>query len=255
MISLPLVKVLSLFAYPIIQVVCLLLLGIFQSLRGRGRRSLVFFFLALFWLWLSSTPFFAGELMARLERDYPPLAAENLPEADVIVLLGGAIRGKVSDDTLADMSGVGDRLIHAVAAYKAGKAPLILVTGGAPDGYDSEAAQIREILVVMGVPFEKIVLEIRNRVTADSRRYLPETLRAIGADSVVLVTSAFHMRRAMWVFDTLDVQVYPAPTDHQVLVPGEFMSVLDFVPNVGALQRTTWAIHEAIGLLYYRMTA
>lgn len=227
--------------------------GIFQALRNRLRMALTFFCLSLFWLWVCSMPFIAGQLMGVLEKGYPPQAAETLPEADVIVLLGGAIRGKVSSETLSDMSGLGDRLIFAVAAYKAGKAPLILVTGGAPEGYDSEAAQIRDILVVMGVARDNIILETRNRVTLDNRRYIPETLRSIGADSILLVTSAFHMRRAMWVFEPLGFSVFPAPSDHQVLLARESISPWDFVPSVGALQRSTWAIHETLGYLYYSL--
>lgn len=198
-------------------------------------------------------PFSAGILMGALEKNYPPVAADKLPKADVIVLLGGAIRGKVSSETLADMNSLGDRLIFAVAAFKASKAPLILVTGGAPEGYDPEAELIRDILVTMGVPGDKIILETRNRVTLDSRKYVPETLQSIGAESILLVTSAFHMRRALWVFESLDITVFAAPTDHQVLLRGTGFNPLDYLPNVKALQFTTWAFHEAIGYAYYNV--
>ncbi|MFK8049509.1 MAG: YdcF family protein [Halioglobus sp.] len=191
--------------------------------------------------------------MGALEDNYPPVAAEKLPEADAIVLLGGAIRGKTSNETLADMSGVGDRLVFAVAAFKASKAPRIIVTGGAPDGDDPEAALMRDILVTMGIPDNKIILETRNRVTLDSREYLPETLQSIGANSILLVTSAFHMRRALWVFGPLDVEVIPAPTDHQVLLRAEEFNPLFYMPNAKALQLTTWAFHEALGYIYYNV--
>ena len=208
------------------------------------------FAVATLWLWLASSSLLANYLMTQLERGYPPVAAENLPEADVIVLLGGAIRGEVSADTLADMSGVGDRLIFAVAVYKAGKAPVILVTGGAQEGFVPEARLMRDILVTLGVPQGAIVMEARNRVTLDNTRFTKHTLAAMGAKSVLLVTSAFHMRRSLLVFDALDIDVFPAPTDFQVL-KGEF-SLWHFLPDVKALQRTTWAMHEFAGYLYYR---
>jgi uncharacterized SAM-binding protein YcdF (DUF218 family) len=199
-------------------------------------------------------PYFADGLMGRLEEDYPPVAARRLPEADAIVLLGGAIRGETSSETLADMSGIGDRLIFAVAAFKAGKAPRVLVTGGARDGEVAEAVLIRDILVTMGIPQEQIVLETRNRVTLDNRRFLPETLAGMGAESILLVTSAFHMPRAKLVFESIDLAVYPAPTDYQVLSPGEAPGLGDFLPSVKALQRTTWAFHEQVGYWYYEWT-
>ena len=242
-------KILGLLAEPLPQVLLLLLLGlILYRVRRRGVAKL-FLVVATLWLWLASSSLFANYLMAQLEQGFPPVAAQNLPEADVIVLLGGAIRGEVSADTLADMSGVGDRLIFAVAAYKAGRAPAIAVTGGAKEGFAPEARLMRDILVTLGVPSQAIVMEARNRVTLDNTRFTRHTLAAMNAKSVLLVTSAFHMRRSLLVFDALDIDVYPAPTDFQV-VKGEF-SFWHLLPDVKALQRTTWALHEFAGYLYY----
>jgi len=238
----------GLLAEPLTQVLLLLLVGLLLWKKQRRISSLVFI-VATAWLWLVSSSLFANFLMAKLERDYPPVAAQNLPEADAIVLLGGAIRGEVSKDTLADMSGVGDRLIFAVAAYKAGRAPAIVVTGGAKKGVVPEARLMRDILVTLGVPQEVIVMEARNRVTFDNTRFTRHTLAAMEAKTVLLVTSAFHMRRSLLVFDALGIEVIPAPTDFQVL-KGEY-SLWHFLPDVKALQRTTWAMHEFAGYLYY----
>ena len=242
------VKLVGLLVEPLTQVLLLLLLGLLLWRKQRRIASQIFL-VATLWLWLASSSLFANFLMAELERDYPPIAAQKLPEADVIVLLGGAIRGEVSVDTLADMSGVGDRLIFAVAAYKAGRAPVIVVTGGAEEGFVPEAMLIRDILVTMGVPHSAIVTESRNRTTFDNGQYTRETLSSMDAKSVLLVTSAFHMRRSLLVFDMLDIRVTPAATDFQVL-QGTF-SLWHFLPNVKALQRTTWAMHEIAGYLYY----
>jgi len=252
MSSFSLLKLLSIFVDPLTQSLLLLVAGLYFSLAGRSRVALVLFCTSGLWLWLCSMPYVAGCLMAPLEKDYPPVAADALPRADAIVLLGGAIRGEVSSETLADMSAVGDRLVFAVALFKAGKAPLVLVTGGAPEGEVPEAVSIRDILVTMGIPREKIVLETRNRVTRDSRRFTSETLAARGVESILLVTSAFHMSRALLVFQPLDLNVYPAPTDYQILMAGESMILGDFLPSVKALQRTTWAFHERVGYGYYK---
>jgi uncharacterized SAM-binding protein YcdF (DUF218 family) len=243
------IKLVGLLAEPLTQVLLLLLLGLLLSRMKHRRFTTLVFAVSFIWLWLASSSLFANYLMSQLERNYPPIGAQNLPEADAIVLLGGAIRGEVSQDTLADMSGVGDRLIFAVAAYKAGKAPVIVVTGGAEEGFVPEAMLIREILVTMGVPRSAIVTESRNRVTFDNDRYTRETLSSMDMKSVLLVTSAFHMRRSLLVFNTLDIRVTPAPTDFQVLQGTR--SLWYFLPNVKALQRTTWAMHEIAGYLYY----
>jgi uncharacterized SAM-binding protein YcdF (DUF218 family) len=255
MLSYSLVKLLSFLVYPLAQVMLLLFLGLYLSIRGHRRPALISFSTASLWLLLCSMPYVAGVLMSHLEKDYPPVAASNLPRADAIVLLGGAIRGEVSPETLADMSGIGDRLVFAVAAFKAGKAPVVLVTGGAREGHVPEASLIRDILVTMGVPGDKIVLETRNRVTRDNGRFTPQVLAGMGVESVLLVTSAFHMHRAMLVFEPLDLTVYPAPSDYQVLMGDGGPSLGDFLPSVKALQRTTWAFHEQVGYWYYKLVA
>lgn len=249
MSQLTVVKLLGLLAEPLTQVLLLLLLALFLVWKDRRRIAVFIFVVSAFWLWLASSSLFANFLMAQLEGGYPPIAAQNLPEAEAIVLLGGAIRGEVSKDTLADMSGVGDRLIFAVAAFKAGRAPAIVVTGGAKEGFVPEAKLMRDILVTLGVPAEAIVMEVRNRVTMDNIRFTRHTLAAMDAKTVLLVTSAFHMRRSLMVFDALDLDVIPAPTDFQI-VKGEF-SWWHILPDVKALQRTTWAMHEFAGYLYY----
>jgi uncharacterized SAM-binding protein YcdF (DUF218 family) len=255
MLSYSLVKLLSLFVYPLTQVMLLLFLGLYFFLRGSFRPSLLSFCTASIWLWLCSMPYVAGALMSHLEKDYPPVAARHLPRADAIVLLGGAIRGVASPETLADMSGIGDRLVFAVAAFKAGKAPFVLVTGGGKEGDVPESALIRDILVTMGIPLEKIVVETRNRVTRDNGRFTSEQLAGMGVESILLVTSAFHMPRAMLVFEPLDLTIYPAPSDYQVLMSDGGPSLGDFLPSVKALQRTTWVFHERVGYWYYKLVA
>lgn len=244
-----LIKFFGLLIEPLSQVLLLSTIGLVLYWRRRRNLSTFFFTVSGLWLYLASSAFVASGLMAQLEADFAPIAATDLPEADAIVLLGGAIRGEVSKDTLADMSGVGDRLVFAVAAYKAGKAPVIVVTGGAEEGFVPEAILIRDILVTMGVPRSAVVTESRNRVTFDNDQYTRETLSSMDVKSVLLVTSAFHMRRSLLVFGMLDLRVTPAPTDFQVLQGA--LSPWHFFPNVKALQRTTWAMHEIAGYLYY----
>jgi uncharacterized SAM-binding protein YcdF (DUF218 family) len=254
MSTLMLIKFLGLLIEPLSQVLLLSIIGFILYWRRRRNLSTLFFAVSALWLYLASSAYVSSALMGQLEADFAPIAATDLPEADAIVLLGGAIRGEVSKDTLADMSGVGDRLIFAVAAYKAGRAPVIVVTGGAQEGFVPESMLIRDILVTMGVPRSAIVTESRNRVTFDNGRYTRETLSSMDVKSVLLVTSAFHMRRSLLVFDMLDIRVTPAPTDFQVLrgAPERGTSDLwDLLPNVKALQRTTWAMHEIAGYLYY----
>ena len=246
------IKTLSLLVSPLIQVLILFGLGLCCIFYGRVRAGVIVLCVSLGWLWICSTPYTATYLMTGLERDYPSTSVQNLPEADAIVLLGGAVRGRAANNTMADLSGVGDRVLYAAAAFHAGKAPQIVVTGGAPPGEIPEASLTREILIALAVPGQSIVMEPRNRVTRDNRRYTGPRLEKMGVESILLVTSAFHMKRAMLVFEPLGLKVYPAATDYQVLVGDDLLVLSNFLPSVKALQRSNWAFHELVGYWYYQ---
>ena len=113
--------------------------------------------------------------------------------------------------SLGDLNQQADRLVHAVALYKAGKAPVILVTGGSAQGDRSEAQVMRDILEVMGVPRGVILMEERSRNTHDNAVYSTELLQQRELRRILLVTSAFHMRRALALFEGRGLEVIPAP--------------------------------------------
>ena len=127
-------KLLSLLAYPLSQALLLCLLGLLLMALGRKHMAFASVSLAVTWLYLCSTGLFAGFLMGLLEDAYPSKAMSSVEPADAIVLLGGAMRGDAHMGALPDLNQQADRLVHATALYKAGKAPLILVTGGAAEG-------------------------------------------------------------------------------------------------------------------------
>lgn len=243
-------KLLSLLLYPLSQALLLCFLGLLLMLLGRIRGAFASVLLAVIWLSLCSTGLFADLLMGTLERDYPPRAMSAVERADAIVLLGGAMRGDVHMGTLADLNQQADRLVHATALYKAGKAPLVLVTGGAAPDDRPEAQQIRDILAVMGVPKGNILLEIQSRDTHDNAVYSAVILKARGMRRILLVTSAWHMRRAQPLFEAQGLEVVPAPTDYQRLVVEQV--VPGWIPGVGNLARTSYALHELLGYRVYR---
>jgi len=245
-----LVKVVSLLVYPLS--LCLLLLAfalILQRLRW-ARLGTAMLLLATGWLYLCSTALFANFLMASLERDFVPRALSVVAPADAIVLLGGALRGDTHMGTLADLNDHADRLVHAAALYKAGKAPVLLLTGGAADDVRTEAEQMKDILAVMGIPTANMILEPDSRNTYDNAVYSAALLKARGMQRILLVTSAYHMRRAAALFEAQGLEVVPSPTDYQVLVVSETLP--PWLPLVGNLARTTTALHEIVGYWVYR---
>ena len=216
----------------------------------RGRLAVVCVLLGTSWLYICSTSLFADMLMAGLERDYPPRAMSVTPEVGAIVLLGGAIRGDTHMGTLGDLNQQADRLVHAVALFKAGKAPWIVVSGGAQPSARSEAEIMRDLLEVMGVPRQAILLEDQSRDSYQNAVYTAELLHQLHIRKILLVTSAFHMPRTVGMFQAQDLDVIPAPTDYQRTVMPSV--VPDWLPSVGSLGRTTHALHEYAGFWVYR---
>ena len=123
-------KLIPLFIYPLgfALVLSILAMGILGISDGLAR---LFLFVAVTVLWGASTPIFADYLGLTLEGQYPPVAVEETPTADVIVVLGGAVAGAAPPRITVDLSAAADRVLHAARLYRAGKAPVVLISGGA----------------------------------------------------------------------------------------------------------------------------
>ena len=251
-ISLELSKLLSLLVYPLSQALLLAALALLALWLGRRRLAGCTLLLAVAWLYLCSTAWFADYLAATLEDDYPPTALSVIPAVDAIVVLGGAVRGDTHLGTLGDLNESADRLLHAALLYRAGKAPRVLLSGGGAPGVRPEAELMAELLEVMGVPRRAMLLEDRSRTTYDNALYSAVLLNQEGARRILLVTTATHMRRAEGLFTAQGLEVVPAPTDYQRLVAPEAATLPPWAPEVGNLQRSTRALHEWAGYWVYR---
>jgi uncharacterized SAM-binding protein YcdF (DUF218 family) len=243
-------KLLSLLVYPLSLSLLLCVLALVFSRLRWARGSFYTLLLATGWLYLCSTALFANFLMGTLERGFVPRAMSVIGPADAIVLLGGAMRGDTHMGTLPDLNQHADRLVHAVALYKAGKAPLILLTGGAPADGRPEAQQMKDVLAVMGVPAQHVLLENESRDTHDNAVNAAQILKAKGMHRILLVTSAYHMRRSLALFEAQGLEVVPAPTDYQQPVAKQVLP--DWLPIVSNLSQTTDALHEIVGFWIYR---
>lgn len=253
-------KLLPLLVYPV-GVACLLLMGALAAWRKpRLQRVLVAAALAV--LLVFGNQWVAEAMAARLEWRHLP--ADDYAPAEAIVLLGGGTRPQLPPRPMSEMNEAGDRLVHAAHLYHAGKAPRIIVTGGAIELYGSvvpEAEAMRELLVALGVPDDAIVSEDRARNTYENALYVREILEEQGIDEVLLVTSALHMPRSVAIFVKQGMSVTPAPADFMVTwgEPGRTVGrslggeLLKFVPSAEYLDLSTRVLREVIGLAVYRM--
>jgi uncharacterized SAM-binding protein YcdF (DUF218 family) len=244
-------KLLSMLVYPLNLSLLLAFTGLLIWRLGWVRSAFYTLLISVGWLYICSTAQFSYYLMGKLERDFPSLPLAEIEKADAIVLLGGAMRGDPRMGILPDLNQYADRLVHAVALYKAGKARQLLLTGGSPPGSRSEAQLMQDVLAVMGIPPEAIILEDQSKNSHDNAVNSARMLRERGMNRILLVTSAFHMPRAVPLFERQGLEVIPAPTDfQQVILKSNFPAG---IPGVKNLYRTTEALHEIVGYQVYRL--
>ena len=245
-----LTKVLSQLAYPLLTALLLAMGAGVLLWRGRRRSGALLLSVALGWLWLWSTPAFSDWLRATLEQRYPPAPLAQLPTADAIVVLGGAMEAAAPPARLDPNLGAAvDRIWYAARLYRTGKAPRILVSGGQLpwSGVEQpESLVMAELLQEWGVPAAAILQESASRTTRENRDYSLPILQAHGIRRVLLVTSALHMPRALALFRTTDLEVIPAPTDFEIHAINN-AHLLRWLPDAQTLADGSRAFKEYLG--------
>lgn len=233
-----------------------LLLASIALILGRFRRvSRLALLLTIVLLWLASMPVTARLLALRWEAAYPPVAVADLPRGEVIVLLGGFVKQPLPPRVVPDLKEGVDRLFEVADLFRAGNAPTILISGGNLPWHNivaPEAHWIASFLGELGVPAEAITIEDKSRNTRENAVFTAAILRDKGWHSVLLVTSADHMPRAIAAFRKVGIEAIAAPADVQARTP-VYEDVLDVLPDADALVETSGVLKEMFGFVYYRL--
>ncbi|MFW6250658.1 MAG: YdcF family protein [Alkalispirochaetaceae bacterium] len=233
-------------------VVLLVALGVWLIRWRRERLSGVAALCIGLLLFLLSTGV-VGELLIRpLERAYPPPPAQEACFGDAIVVLGGGSR--VSSPAEGGAPALTEestgRLVYGVRLARELPLPLIF-TGGRALGIEerpSEAEAAARVAESLGIPRERLFLEERSRTTWENALYVS---REFETRAPLLVTSAWHMPRAIYSFREHGIEPVPAPTLYRS-DPAPPLAT-DFLPSSGGFEKSSLALREYLGLLYYRI--
>jgi uncharacterized SAM-binding protein YcdF (DUF218 family) len=250
-----LTKIATQLVYPLTVVIALALLGLALLAFGRRRSAVVALALSLAILWSASTPVVAFLLNEPLETAYAPVRPEDAQPAEAIVLLGGAVTPAFPPRDWVDLNDAVDRIVHAARLYRAGKAPVVVPTGGGV--YPFEVAQrpgdvMADLLVEWGVPRDAILVERESRNTYENAIFTKRVLDAHGISGpILLVTSAAHMWRSMLLFESAGMQPIAAPTDFE-LGRLRWTDAFSWLPDAGALRATHGALKEYLGVFVDR---
>jgi uncharacterized SAM-binding protein YcdF (DUF218 family) len=223
----------------------LLLLALAGALAGRRGRGVVLAALALI---AAATVLPVGDLaLARLETTFPRFAAPA--RLDGIVVIGGALDNADFDAYPASgFNPAFGRLYEAARLAKLYPQARLFDVGGPtpPAPARAEADEAADVLVALGVPRERIEIERQSRNTFENAVDAAEVAKPQPGQTYALVSSAFHMPRAVGCFRKAGFNVIADPVDYRF----KGKSGLGF-DVVGGLENLDLAVHEYFGLASY----
>lgn len=209
--------------------------------------------IALVTLFLAVVPL--GAIMRQnLESRFP--VGDGLP-GDIagIVILGGVINPRLSAESgIPQLNGSAERLTVGAALARRYPAAKVIFSGGSGDLFNPdvrEAHYVAPVFTQLGLKADRVIYEDRARNTAENAYYAKEIANPAPGDNWILVTSAFHMPRAVGVFRKAGWDIIPYPVDFNA----SRNQLPDLTFNlVGGLSGFAGALHEFIGLTAYWIT-
>ena len=217
--------------------------------RRRPRLAMSLLLLAALALYALSTPWVSGVLLKSLEIS-APLAPGDLQGVDAIVVLGGGRRldaAEYGQDTLKGLAL--ERLRYGAHLHRESGLPL-LVTGGMPGGGTLAEGRIMQQILEDEYHLSPRWIEDRAETTWDNARYSAALLQQDGVRRIALVTHAWHLRRAMPQFKAQGLEVVPAGIGFSST---DLDDVFDVLPTPAGLRDSTFALHEWLGILWYKL--
>ncbi|MBN8772740.1 MAG: hypothetical protein BGP20_03365 [Thiobacillus sp. 63-78] len=233
---------------PPLSLVLLLAAGLIVH-RRRPRLAMLLILSSTFALYALSTPWVGGLLQKSLEISAPVTPA-RWQTADAIVVLGGGRRldsAEYGSDTLNGLSL--ERLRYGVFLHRHSGLPL-LVTGGRPGGGTLSEGRIMQHILQSEYGIAPRWVEDAALTTWDNARLSARLLRDSGVRRIVLITHAWHLRRAVPLFEAQGLDVVPAGIQ---FASTRLDSLLDVIPTPAGLRDSTFALHEWIGILWYKL--
>jgi uncharacterized SAM-binding protein YcdF (DUF218 family) len=238
-------KILPIIVSPLGLIIILLFFGVF---RKRMLPSMI----ALIILIILSLPIVSGQLIKLLEQNYRPTTPNETARADTVIVLSGMVTLIEKNDGIHyEFSEAVDRIFAGINLLKIGKAQKIILTRGklpwsvgVPEG-----EFLAEFIQSQGINPNRILLSEIVQNTNDEAKAISRMLPK--NSEVILVTSAFHMPRAVKVFQNQNLKVIPYAVDFRSSV--KEINIIDFLPQASAFKDSNFYFREIIGRVYYSM--
>jgi len=199
-----------------------------------------------------STPFLPERLLSNLENAYAPISENELPHADWIVVLGGGASGgekKPPADRLSASSLY--RIAEGVRLAESIPDAVLITSGGVFSRGNGSGELMAQTAASWGIDPGRIIVHDDPRNTREEARAVSRRVRT--GDSIVLVTSAFHMPRAVMLFEKHGMRVIPAPAGRMVDPDRPEKHIGHQLPQSGYIEFTERALWEHLGMLWTRI--
>ncbi|AGA80259.1 YdcF family protein [Echinicola vietnamensis] len=248
-----LAQFLTFLAMPLTLVIICLCLGLVWRKQKKGKLVSI---LGLVLLLFFCNSFLSNTAMYLWEPAFRPIA--TLPTYEVgIVLTGVTNLDKTAYDRTFFNKGA-DRATQAVQLYKLQKLTKILITGGQglnPTNSNSEAKLLADFMEMAGVPREDIIIEDKAINTRQNALFAKQKLTELNfepASRKLLITSAFHMKRAKACFDKVGLATEVFPVDYYASdIKADFKNLI--IPTPDGLVLWHKLFKEWIGLTVYKL--
>jgi uncharacterized SAM-binding protein YcdF (DUF218 family) len=201
-------------------------------------------------LLIISVPFLSEKALFELENEYPVMS--QVPDAEWIVVLGGGSR---KGDNWPPAARLGESSLYRISegARLAAMLPgsRLVTSGGCGSKQVSTARLMAETAAAWGIDRDRIII---NSTPLNTEQEAGEVAKLVSpGDTIILVTSAFHMRRSVALFEGRGLSVVPAPTGHLVDPFPENRHIGHYLPqatNISYVERVFW---ERIGLIWAKL--
>ena len=205
-------------------------------------------------LYLFSNSFLFNEAMRAWEM-HPSSAENNGKIYDYAIVLGGVTTYYDKANKQIGFNRSVDRLMQAIILYKKGIVKKIVFTGGDAsilEDKNKEADIVAQYLKDIGLPAEDLIFENKSRNTHENAMYVCNLLKPAGNENILLITSAFHMRRSLGCFKKVGMN----PDYHVAdLFSGERKFAPDhlLIPQIQTLEYWSLLFHEISGYIVYNI--
>jgi len=245
-------KVLTFLVSPMVWFFTLIIWGLRSKDERRKKRLVTSAIVILF---LSCNSFFVDELMRAWEPVTPDYYL-NEDKWDVAIVLGGI--GSIDErQKRMDFGCAGDRLFQTIELYHRKKIKQIMFSGGSgsiryPD--HKEGTYVKKYLSTIHIPDSSMIIENDSKNTYENAVFSKKILDSLQfKGSILLVTSALHMPRAMACFKKAGFTNVTPFLTNRLSGPRRFDWDHCLLPNPGAMSTLNLLLHEWIGYAVYKM--